>query len=230
MDKNETQKWLDGVNAELEALKIKLEPLLAERAVLEERKRLLEDLLASFDPKAAERAAVNAIDKPAPGGVVHGSVTTRVADILREEGSALHIDEILRRYDAQGYRIPGAGRPVNIIAHLLRSPMFVSAGRGIYDLAERTDKTPTAAPRRGGKYSAIAEHLSQQTVDRVILSFEEIEALIGTSLPSSARNYRAWWSTDASGSHPWVNQWEEVGWRLEQVSLNEGRATFVRVS
>jgi hypothetical protein len=230
MDKNETQKWLDDVSAELEALQIKLEPLLAERAVLEERKRLLEDLLASFDPKAAERAAVKAGDRLVPGGVVHGSVTTRVADILREEGSALHIDEILRRYDTKGYRIPGAGKPVNLIAHLRRSPLFVSAGRGIYDLAERQQGNPSAAPGRGGKYSAIAEHLSQQTVDHLTLSFEEIEALIGTSLPPSARNYRAWWSRDASGTHAWVNQWEDAGWRLEEVSLNEGRAAFARTA
>jgi hypothetical protein len=228
MDKNEAQKWLDSVSAELEALKSKVDPLLAERAVLQERKRLLENLLASFDPKAAERAAVKAGDRPVPAGVMHGSVTTRVADILREEGSALHIDEILRRYEDKGYRIPGAGRPVNLIAHLRRSPLFVSAGRGVYDLAERAQGTPPATPSRRGRYSALAEHLSQQTIDRVTLNFEEIEEIVGTSLPSSARDHRAWWSSDASGSHPWVNQWEEAGWRLDGVSLTEEWAIFAR--
>ena len=149
MNKNEARKWLDSVNAELEALKTKIEPLLAERAALVERRRLLEDLLASFDPNAAER---------------------------RQRNGDAGLDR----------------------------------------------------PGRGRKYSAIAEHLSQQTVDRLTLSFDEIEGLIGTSLPSSARNYRAWWSTDSSGTHHWVNEWQEVGWRLEKVSLTEGRATFVR--
>jgi hypothetical protein len=85
--------------------------------------------------------------------VVHGSVTTRVAEILAEEGRALHIDDILARYEQKGYRVPGAGKPVNIIAHLRRSPLFASAGRGIYDLAARRESEPEATQDRGGHNS-----------------------------------------------------------------------------
>lgn len=94
----------------------------------------------------------------------------------------------------------------------------------------RVSSPPTLRPTsvRPGKYTPLTEFLRQQEAGRVTLSFEEIENIIGTSLPASARTYAAWWSTDASGSHRWVNDWEDAGWKVETLSLGRERVVFVR--
>lgn len=63
--------------------------------------------------------------------------------------------------------------------------------------------------------------------DRIELTFEEIEAIIGDELPSSARRHSAWWAND-SVSHAQAREWLEAGWRKGQLNMTEQRVTFVR--
>jgi hypothetical protein len=64
--------------------------------------------------------------------------------------------------------------------------------------------------------------------DRVSLTFEQVEQIIGGDLPESARTHRAWWAND-SVAHVQSKQWLEVGWRVAQTSMAEERVTFARV-
>jgi CBS domain-containing protein len=64
--------------------------------------------------------------------------------------------------------------------------------------------------------------------DRVQLNFEEIEAIIGSELPSSARRHSAWWANDTV-SHTQSREWLDAGWRKGQLNMTEQWVTFVRV-
>lgn len=82
----------------------------------------------------------------------------------------------------------------------------------------------------GGRYSALADFLQGRPgrVDQVVLSFNQIEEIIGASLPASARGHRAWWANDSVG-HIQSQLWLEAGWRTTYINLSEGRITFSRI-
>ncbi|MBN1762615.1 MAG: peroxide stress protein YaaA [Methanomicrobia archaeon] len=78
------------------------------------------------------------------------------------------------------------------------------------------------------KYYKIGEYLRNSQKQIETLSYDEIERILGFSLPASAYKYRAWWSRDRSGGHPHANAWLNAGWEVSPVEL--GRIiTFRRV-
>jgi CBS domain-containing protein len=80
------------------------------------------------------------------------------------------------------------------------------------------------------KYAALADWLQSQpgAKDEVRLTFEEIEQIIGGSLPASAYEHRAWWANDSQG-HPHSQLWLEVGWRAGYRNIAGRIITFVRI-
>ena len=74
-------------------------------------------------------------------------------------------------------------------------------------LRARADVRPlpaaaTAAPplrAMTGKYVLLYEYLEHRHADTVVLTFAEIEDLLGFALPDQARGHREWW-TDAAAS------------------------------
>jgi len=76
----------------------------------------------------------------------------------------------------------------------------------------------------------LADWLQSQPghVDPIQLSFNQIEEIIGTDLPLSASNHRAWWANDAVG-HSQSQLWLDAGWRTTYINLTEGRVTFSRI-
>lgn len=80
------------------------------------------------------------------------------------------------------------------------------------------------------RYALLGDWLQNQPddVERVRLSFEEIEAIIGTPLPPSARQHRAWWANSSVG-HNHSQQWLEAGWRTSYINLSEQRVDFIRI-
>ena len=50
------------------------------------------------------------------------------------------------------------------------------------------------APGDAGQYHALYVYLRDRYADRVVLSFIDIEALLGFSLPERARQAREWWA------------------------------------
>ena len=72
---------------------------------------------------------------------------------------------------------------------------------------------PPAAPRgqvKAGPYRQLHEYLRKRYADTVVLTFDQIEDLLGSSLPAEAWSDQGWWSrttviaTDAHCSDAWV--------------------------
>jgi hypothetical protein len=143
----QVRAWLSEVEAELGAVANKLEPLLAEQRQLDERRSLLQSLLRSFEatgPNGTGAAARTA-------GSVARYVIDRAAEILRDEGRPLHINDLHAQFIERGFTVPGAGKPVNLIVHLRGAEEIASPMRGIYGLTEQVGAVAPQAPRRRRK-------------------------------------------------------------------------------
>lgn len=84
------------------------------------------------------------------------------------------------------------------------------------------------------KYDPLAEYLEDLPANQseVILSFSEVERILGASLPDSAFEYREWWSNQADyRNRPQAAAWMAAGFRVEEVnqSRSGGRVKFRRV-
>lgn len=79
--------------------------------------------------------------------------------------------------------------------------------------------------RRTAKYEPLQTHLKSAGFDRIRMTFEEIERVIGTELPRSARRHRAWWSNNPSNSVI-TYAWLSVGYKTERVSMEREVLTF----
>jgi CBS domain-containing protein len=65
-------------------------------------------------------------------------------------------------------------------------------------------------------------------VDKLRLTFSEIEKIIGGELPPSAYNYRNWWDNNPE-SRPQSRSWLDVGWRAGYRNISGKYIMFVRV-
>jgi len=78
------------------------------------------------------------------------------------------------------------------------------------------------------KYEALTIYLTDQPIERkeLSLSFEDIERIMGTSLPKTARVDRPWWA------NTWRNnqgsRWLRAGWKVGRVDLSKEKVVFVR--
>ncbi len=80
------------------------------------------------------------------------------------------------------------------------------------------------------RYLALSQHLSQLDVDSIRLSFADVELLIGTPLPASAREHQAWWANSRTNdTHLWAHLWIRAGWEKSAVNLAERWVDFRRV-
>ncbi|WP_248960627.1 DUF7662 domain-containing protein, partial [Sphaerisporangium perillae] len=76
------------------------------------------------------------------------------------------------------------------------------------------------------KYEPLQNYLAArpEQMSRVTMSFDEVEALVG-SLPPSARDHRAWWANDSKVQ---AQAWRAAGWHVESVDQRAGRVVFTR--
>ena len=80
-----------------------------------------------------------------------------------------------------------------------------------------------------GKYQSLYVYLHGRFANRVVLTFVEIEDLMGSSLPDAARREREWWGlaeTAASASEQ-SDAWTLANRRAE-VNLSAQRVVFDR--
>lgn len=75
-------------------------------------------------------------------------------------------------------------------------------------------------------YQPLREHLLFSGNDRVSMTFAEIEAVLGRTLPASARKRTAWWSNNAEG-HVQALAWLNSSYRVADLDLARERVTFV---
>jgi hypothetical protein len=80
------------------------------------------------------------------------------------------------------------------------------------------------------RYAPLAIWLSNQPpdVDRVQVQFSDVEEMTGGSLPTSARQHRAWWANDPVGRIQ-SQQWLDAGWRVAGINMSEEQVSFARI-
>ncbi len=79
---------------------------------------------------------------------------------------------------------------------------------------------------RISKYAPLCDHLKESKEQFVTLTFQEIEKIIGSDLPPSAREHDAWWDN----SHTQAKSgWLAAGYNAS-VDLNNETATFVKIT
>jgi DNA-binding XRE family transcriptional regulator len=74
------------------------------------------------------------------------------------------------------------------------------------------------------KYYPLYEYLHQQP-DTVLLelTFAEVEAKLGQSLPPTALSTRAWWANSRSAQ---AHSWQEAGWLVDDVDFEQKIVVF----
>jgi hypothetical protein len=77
------------------------------------------------------------------------------------------------------------------------------------------------------KYDPLAIFLKQSAVQRLSMSFAEIEKVLGFKLPTSAHGYPAWWANERT-SHVQARSWMAAGYETEQVDLTGKKLVFKR--
>jgi hypothetical protein len=88
---------------------------------------------------------------------------------------------------------------------------------------ERTDVV-------SGKYGTLYKYLEHRYADVVVLTFAQIEDLLGFSLPQLARTHQAWWTLGANvQGAPHLEAWTLAG-RTATPNLQSKIVTFTRAS
>ncbi|MBE7382334.1 MAG: hypothetical protein F6J95_013110 [Leptolyngbya sp. SIO1E4] len=76
----------------------------------------------------------------------------------------------------------------------------------------------------GSKYYPLFEHLQSCNSSAVTLTFAEIEALMGCSLPASTLKKKNWWSNRDSPSALQATAWVSAGYQIESIDLIQSLA------
>lgn len=78
------------------------------------------------------------------------------------------------------------------------------------------------------KYESLAKHLASANTPEVVMTFAQLEKILGAPLPASARTHRPWWANSAHG-HVQSKGWLAAGYHSEQVDLESEKLTFKKV-
>jgi hypothetical protein len=77
-----------------------------------------------------------------------------------------------------------------------------------------------------GKYTPLTDWLRKQPGKNVTLSFDQIEQIIGDSLPPNAREYlRGWDNTSGSAIN---DSFLDAGWKTAMVDIENEKVKFQR--
>lgn len=79
------------------------------------------------------------------------------------------------------------------------------------------------------KYTPLQDFLAHQVKTEVRLGFDEIEKILGASLPRSAYEHQAWWANNPDG-HSHCRSWNNAGWRTGSLNLMGRSIVFTRDS
>jgi hypothetical protein len=78
-------------------------------------------------------------------------------------------------------------------------------------------------------YEPLEKYLIQQPGDSVVMTFAEVERLIGTKLPPSAHKRNEWWSNNPT-NHSQAKAWLDAGFETANLDRKAKRVVFKRVS
>jgi hypothetical protein len=83
-----------------------------------------------------------------------------------------------------------------------------------------------------GIYGSLYQYLEHRYADTVVLTFQQIEDLLGFALPAPARVDPEWWTNpapEAAGLAGWSDAWR-LAHRTADPHLRAGNVVFERVS
>ena len=90
--------------------------------------------------------------------------------------------------------------------------------------SEEDDDVVTSG--HAGKYRALWAWLGDQVADEILVTFDQVEEILGMSLPPSARNHLPhWYGYEGSALGRAIR---DAGWKASSVNLTSERLTFVR--
>jgi hypothetical protein len=78
-------------------------------------------------------------------------------------------------------------------------------------------------------YAGVHAYLKGRYADMVVLTFSQIEDLLGFALPDQSRANPEWWSNDGGDTSPQSLMWVKAG-RRATPNLSAGTVWFERVS
>jgi hypothetical protein len=78
------------------------------------------------------------------------------------------------------------------------------------------------------KYSALHEHLNRRAGRAEMLTFEDIEQIIGKELPKSAHKHRSFWANDNQDHHSHARAWMRAGYRVAYLDREQKVVRFER--
>lgn len=78
------------------------------------------------------------------------------------------------------------------------------------------------------KYAALQAHLNRRGGRPEMLSFEDIEEIIGRALPVSAVKHRSFWANDHQDHHSHARAWMKAGYRVAYVDREQKVVRFER--
>lgn len=77
------------------------------------------------------------------------------------------------------------------------------------------------------KYEPLERFLGSRNDAEIPMTFDEIESIIGASLPPAAGRHRAWWSNNPS-NNVMTKSWLSAGFITERVDLASRKVVFRR--
>jgi hypothetical protein len=77
-----------------------------------------------------------------------------------------------------------------------------------------------------GKYTPLADFLTAQDAAEIVMSFSEIERLVGEKLPIEAKTERSWWRGQPANTV--AEGWREAGYTPDLVDMEERRLLLRR--
>jgi hypothetical protein len=83
------------------------------------------------------------------------------------------------------------------------------------------------------KYDPLRIFLENATtgVSEMTLTFQQVEIILGFTLPPSARRHRAWWANPGTPhDHPYAQAWLAAGWKVDTVDQRDEWVRFQRLS
>lgn len=78
------------------------------------------------------------------------------------------------------------------------------------------------------KYAGLHRHLNKRNGRPEMLTFEDIEHIIGKQLPQSAVKHRSFWANDNEGYHSHARAWMSAGYRVAYVDRQDKVVRFER--
>ena len=82
-----------------------------------------------------------------------------------------------------------------------------------------------------GKYVPLETYLKELpgSAREITLTFEQIEQILASRLPSSAYEDRRWWDHETEGNHVNQRAWANAGWKIASLDVNAKWVKFEKI-